>query len=132
VALALVVMSTGCHSGTPIQAGEYVVELNGVIVNVAKISQTGSGFDMQWYADGKWIPVTPPVKTLSKADLGSLVTGSVDNLQGLQSKELTILFVPKGWTQVYVGHNGEANTEFKAGTGFVWISPLGFIDLRKQ
>jgi len=130
-ALALLVVSAGCHSGTSTQAGEYAVEMNGQIVKVAKVTQTSSGYDMAWYDNGQWIPVTRPVKVLSKAELGKLVTGSVDDLEGLQSKELTMLFVLKGWTQVFLGHGGRKNAEFKAGTGYVWISQFGFMDLRR-
>jgi hypothetical protein len=130
-ALALLTVSTGCHSATPIQAGVYNVEMNGQIVKVAKVTQAASGYDMAWFDNGQWIPVTGPVKALSKAELGRLVTGPVDDLEGLQSKELTILFVPKGWTQVFLGHGGVKNTEFKAGTGYVWISRFGFMDLKK-
>jgi hypothetical protein len=129
--LTLAAMSTGCHFATHAQAGDYAYEMNGQTIEVAKVTQTDSGFDMQWYDDGKWLPVTEPVRVLSKADLGALVTGSVDKVEGLQSKEVTILFVPKGWTQVYLGHGGAENSEFKSATGFVWISPLGLIDLKK-
>jgi len=124
-------MSAGCHSATPILTGDYAVEVNGQTVNVAKVMQGGSGYDMEWFDQGKWVPVTGPVKVLSKEDLGKLVTGPVDDLAGLQSKELTILFVPTGWTQVLLGHNGARNSEFKAATGCVWISPLGLMDLKK-
>ena len=63
-------MSAGCHSATPILTGDYAVEVNGQTVNVAKVMQGGSGYDMEWFDQGKWVPVTGPVKVLSKEDLG--------------------------------------------------------------
>jgi hypothetical protein len=86
---------------------------------------------MSWFANGNWIPVTGPIKVLSKAELGKLFTGPVDDLTALQAKELTIVFAPKGWTQVFLGHDGAKNSEFKTNTGYVWISPLGLMDLKK-
>jgi hypothetical protein len=125
-------LSAGCHSATPADmVGEYSILMNGQTVKVAKVTQAGTGYDMEWFADEKWIPVTGPVTALSKQQLGKLLTGPVDGIVGLQSKEQTILMVPKGWTQVFLGHNGAKNTEFKSATGYVWFSPLGLMDLNK-
>jgi hypothetical protein len=123
---------SGCHSAAPSDlVGEYVTVVNGQTVKVAKVTRSGSGYGMEWFADDKWIPVTGPVTLLSKQQLGNLLTGPVDGIVCLQSKELTILMVPKGWTQVFLGHMGAKNTEFKAATGYAWFSPLGLMDLNK-
>jgi hypothetical protein len=122
----------GCHSAEPADlVGEYVAVINGQAVNVARVTQVDSGYGMEWFTDGKWIAVTGPVTLLSKQQLGELLTGPVDGIVGLQSKELTIVKAPKGWTQVLLGHKGAKNTEFKAATGYVWFSPLGLMDLKK-
>ncbi len=127
--LAFLMMgTTGCrYLNTPMQAGDYAYELNGFTVKVAKVMQTGTGWDMRWAdASGNWLPVTEPVQVLTKRQLGQLVTGPVDRVQGLQSTEVTILFVPYGWTQTTLGHNGAKNTEFKCNSGYVWWGgPLG-------
>jgi hypothetical protein len=123
---------SGCHSAAPADlVGEYVETVNGQTVKVAKVTRAGSGYGMEWFADDKWIPVTGPVTLLSKQELGKLLTGPLDGIVGLQSKEVTILMVPKGWTQVLLGHMGAKNTEFKSATGYAWFSPLGLMDLKK-
>jgi len=132
VLLAALFLSA-CRSVSPSDlVGEYFITMNGQTVNVAQVATAGSGFAMEWFAEEKWLPVTAPVTVLSKQELGKLLTGPVDGIVGLQSKELTILMVPKGWTQVFLGHNGAKNTEFKSSTGYVWFSPLGLMDLNKR
>jgi hypothetical protein len=131
--LSLLVMMTGCrYISTPIQAGEFGYTMNGITVKAAKVTQTSSGYDMQWNADNKWMPVTGPTVVLSKRELGQLVTGPVDRVQGLKSHELTLLFVPREWTQMHLGTGGLQNTEFKCYSGFVWWNgPLGPMCLAK-
>lgn len=130
-AVALLALDVACNSAASVEPGEYAAELNGQNIKVGKVGQAGSAYTMFWFDQGNWIPVTPPIKLLSKAELGKLVTGPVDNLAALQSKELTIIFVPKGWSQILLGHDGASNSEFKSNTGYVWISPLGFMNLKK-
>lgn len=130
--LAFAAAGLACHTAPHAEPGEYYVELNGQVTQVAKITQAGDAYNMAWFNNGSWVPATAPVKQLSQAELGKLFTGPVDKLAALQSKELTIVFAPKGWTQVFLGHNGANNTEFKTSTGYVWISPLGLMDLSKR
>jgi hypothetical protein len=127
--------ATGCrYMATPIQAGSYGYEINGSTVEVAKVIQTNRGWGMQWAdASGEWLPVTGPITVLNKSELGRLVSGPVDHVQGLQANEITLLFVPYSWTQVTPGHNGQPNSEFKCNTGYVWWGgPLGPICLKRM
>jgi len=129
----VMMMNTGCqYVSTPIQPGEYGYTINGQTVRVAKVIQTSSGYDMQWHAVDKWMPVTGPTEVLGKKELGELVTGSIEHVQGLKSNEVTLLFVPREWSQVYLGTGGHKNTEFKCYTGYVWWNdPLGPSCLKK-
>jgi len=128
-----ILFAAGCSSGPPPSlVGEYTVEINGSTMNVARITQDGAGYGMSWWENDSWVPAKDPVTVLSKSELGNLVTGPVDKIIGLQSNSEAILGVPKGWTQIYLGHGGRENVVFKAATGYVWRSPLGFVDLKKK
>jgi hypothetical protein len=131
----LAMASSGCrYMATPVQAGAYGYEINGATVKVAKVIQTSQGWGMQWAdGSGQWLPVTGPVTVLNKRQLGQIVTGPVDHVQGLQANEVTLLFVPYGWTQVTPGHNGQQNAEFKCNSGYVWWGgPSGPICLKRM
>jgi len=135
VASLVATAASGCrYMATHIEAGDYRYEINGSTVKVAKVMQTSRGWGMLWAdASGQWLPVTGPVTVLSKSQLGHLVTGPVDHVQGLQANEVTLLFVPYEWTQITLGHDGQKNSEFKCNTGYVWWGgPLGPVCLKRM
>jgi hypothetical protein len=111
VGLAIATLTlAACHNTTESLGGTYGIVDNGKVEPVFKVESHGGQYSAAEYQNGKWVPISEPVKPFGQHDLEALTDHKVTvPVDGIQTNSFVLFHVPKGWSL----------DRFTASTGYI-------------